>query len=704
MRKTEFWILAAILLLGGFLRVFHLDTMFFNGDEPLHQVRISYQPLRYVLANNNGPLFSLLSHVLLPLGRLEVMARLVSVVSGFLIIILTFFLGQLMFSRSTGLMAALFVACSHLLVFFAQNSRTYALLTLLFLLSFYCLYRAVRDGAAGYWALYGLALTLFLYNHTIAFSLLPAYALFAGFAWLDGRRRASPAGSTISLSHPVRYFLLWTGAAVGLAVLLYLPCAWMRDMFFGSLERGLSRPSDGLTLTAGEIRNILQIQISPTSTIIFILTLAFFAVGLAARLKADRQQVVLILSAVIFPWLVFVLGKPRANDVYSLYRYLQFLLPLIFLLAARGIESLGSWLRALAARLELRRPGLAGGVAAVALAGVLAGGYFSNLGGYYFSDYWRQGSYRFDRDVVAFLEKQADRDALVVVDAYPTAAVTLMLNPLARVMRPQDAEVAAREAYIRPSGASQVMIYVLEWPYFIDYVASRKVELWAIAPKHPETSDVLRSASASVAGVEVTDLSRTTVLHFKEDGRPVAERMASLADILLAAPGDAVLRRQRLILAAKAFFMTRDVRDGVRCLRDFEAVPVDAKTEADNGGTRLERFLGHLLGFSPQGLRQIYERRALGEVQTLALSLGNNLTDAGRLADAALAYDEVLRIGPDLDSRVLDLLVVLGDRFEKTGDPAGALKAWETAARLDPRRQDIQARIARVRPKEPTRR
>jgi cytochrome c-type biogenesis protein CcmH/NrfG len=88
----------------------------------------------------------------------------------------------------------------------------------------------------------------------------------------------------------------------------------------------------------------------------------------------------------------------------------------------------------------------------------------------------------------------------------------------------------------------------------------------------------------------------------------------------------------------------------------------------------------------------------------LVLRLGNNLVEAGRLPDAATAYDEVLRIGPDFDSRVLEPLVALGDRFEKTGSEAGALKAWEAAARLDPRRPDIQARLARLRSKEPPRR
>jgi len=706
-RKRAIWILAAILLVGSMLRIFHLGTIFFSADEPLHQVRISYQPISFVLTYNNGPLFTLLTHFLLPLGKLEIMARLVSFISGVLIILMTFLIGKDLFSRRVGLMAALFAACSHLLVFFAQNSRTYALLTFLFLLAFYLLQRAVRTGAARLWALYALTLALFLYSHTIALLMLPVFALFAGVEGLDGRRRKAPALPPVSESvpaHPFRHFLLWTAAGSGLAVLLYLPCAWMRNMFFGSFQRGLSRPADALPLTIKSILDILKVQISPISAALLGLTFALALLGLATRPKSGGLSAALLAAAVAFPWLVFVRGKPRANDVYSLYRYLQFLLPLIFLLAARGIESIARGAASLAARLKVRRSPLAGGIAMAALAAVLAGGYFANLRDYYFTDYWRQGSHAIAGDVAAYLEEHADRDALLLVDAYPTASLTLMLNPLAKDLRPEEIEIAAREDYVRPLGARRVMMYVLEWPFFLDGAASRNIELWALTPKDPAGSAALRSAAANVPGLDVADLSRTTVLHFKEDGRPVAEKMASLADILVAAPGDSVLRRQRWLLAAKAYFMTRDVRDGIRCLRAYEAVDVDAAAESANAGSGPERLLGRLLAFSPRQVRSIVERRALSEIQALVLRLGSNLAEDGRLSDAAMAYDEILRIGQDFDARILDPLIALGDRFEKAGDAAGAVKAWEAAARLDPRRADIQARFARLRAKEPIRR
>jgi tetratricopeptide (TPR) repeat protein len=700
MRRKELLLLAAVLLLGGFLRIFHLGTMFFNGDEPMHQIRISYQPLAYVFRNNNGPLFSILVHFLLPLGSLEIMARLVPFLTGVLAIVATFFLGRALFSKAVGLTAAFLAACSHLLIFYSQNSRTYAPLTFLFLLSFYYLYKAVRDGDARSWGFYGLTLCLCLYNHTIAFLILPSYAVYVGYVWLDSKIRSKAGGREPLRPRTVRRFIAWTVAAVGLAALFYLPCAWMLDMFLGSFRRGLSRPQDYVALTLQEIGNILKVEISPKITGIFVLTLILFAVGLLTRLKAKRRESLLVAATVGFPWLVFYLGKPRANDVFSLYRYLQFLLPLIFIMAARGIDFISSGAAALAARAKGRGRSVVRTLVQITLAVVLAAGYVMNLSGYYYSDYWRQGSYRFDREVKAIFEERADRDALLYIDAYPVSSLLLMMNPLAKDQRAEETEIAARENYVRPPGARQVMVLVQDWTYFLNFVASRKIEMWALTPRTPEKTESLRAASANDGRLEVFDLVKFTLLHFKKDDRSVAEKMAALADILASWPdGDSILRRQRRLFAAKAYVMTRDVRDAIREVKTFEDISVNTSAEAANGGSGTERILGDLLGFNAAKLREIYERRGLAEVQTLFLMLGNNLVDAGLLPDAALAYEEVVHLGHDLDDQVLERLVSLGDRLEQSGKPDQALKVWDTASRLDPKRQDISSRISRIRAK-----
>ena len=697
-RRKDFWILAAIFVWAVVLRLNHLGTIFFNGDEPLFQVRISYQPLGYVLRYNSGPLFSILVHFLLPLGRLEVMARLVSFFAGVLSVLVTYLLGKKMASRTTGWVAALFVASGHLLIFYSQNSRPYALLTLLSLLSTYFLYKAACDGSLRDWILYGISLVFYFYSHTTAFLSLPAFVLFIGVVWLEQRKRKTVEGSAVSRPRTIRNFLIATAAAAAVTAVLYIPCAYVTDMLFGTLRRGLSASADTVTLSLREIRNILQLEISPLNTAIFALTMGFFIVGLFARLKTFRRESVLLLGAIALPWSAFLLGKPRTPDVTALYRFLQHLLPLIFIATARGIEFLASAMGALVARTRPRlRSVMAGGLCAV-VAVVLAGGYFSNMSGYYYTDYWREGAFAFDADVKAYLKQHARRDAILFVDAYPVSSTLLTMNPLAQDVGPDEIINEIREDYVRPPGRGDLIIHTLTWGRFYWTAAAARIELWAVTPKTSEKTFAWRSLARTRTDLEITDLGKSTLVHFKKDAATISEKMAALADMLVAAPeGDAIARRQRLLFAARMYFMTRDIRDGIRVLREFEAVAVDGKTEAANGGAWLDRGLGRLLGFRPRTIRNIFEGRGLEEIQSLLFATGNNLSDAGRLSEAVLAFEEVLRISGSYNSQAVKSLVALGDRLEKTGDLDQALKAWKMAAKLDRTRKDIADRIAKVR-------
>ena len=694
-RWRTFAVIGVILILGISLRLYHVDTIFFNGDEPIHQIRISYQPLPFVLANNNGgTLFSILVHFLLSLGPLELMSRLVSVVSGILALIMTYVLGKAMYSSAEGLIAALFMAFSHLHIFYSQNSRSYALLTLFLLLSLFTFLRAAREGKTRDWILYALFTLLSLYTQIIAAPILPATALAAVFVALEARRRriksAAPRADPI-----LKKYAVWTGCSLVLAVLLYWPCSWVRGIFLGTLERGFKRPADAVRLSLISISDILRFQISPTHSWLYGLTAIFVVFGLVFRFRAGRFPSILSFSFVVFTWLFFAASHPRPTVFHSLYRYTMFSLPLIFILAARGIHGLGWNAASLLFRPRGRRI-FAAGVIMSALAVVMASGFFSDLKSYVYVDYWRQGSFRFDREVKKYLSEHARRDAVVYIDIYPYSSLVLMLNPLARDMSPETIAAVVREDYVRPSESREAMIHVLGWYFFEEFVASRKAELWAVIPKESESTEALRRGLNQIRDVALVDLERFTLIHFQKNEQSIADKMALLADVLLAAPApDPLRRRQRSLLAAKAYFMTREAADGISALSAFNGIPVSPADDARHSGSLSERFLGNMLHLSPQNLRSIYEKRALLEIQHLAFLHANNLLSAGRLDDAAKTYEAVLRIGNDYDSRVCDRLITLGDKFERRGEAPPALRAWETAARLDPKRKDIAARLAK---------
>lgn len=702
MKKKELWLLALILLVGGCIRLFHIDTMFLNSDEPIHQVRISYQPLAFVLRYNNGPLFSILAHFLLPMGPLELMIRAVPFASGMLTIVLSFLLGRALFSKAAGMIAALLTACSHLLIFYSQNGRTYALTTALFLAAVLFLVRAAGSGRRRPWILYALALCLCLYTHTVALLTVPPFALFAAFVWWEQSRKNRAAAPEPDGRKTAARFLLWTGSALATAVLLYLPCAWMIDMFKGSMLRGIegSRAA-GLTLRAAF--EILQVEISPLNQAVFILTLVLAAAGCLGRSGSHRRGVLLIGASVVFPWLVFLLGNPRENDVTSLYRYLQHLLPLIFILAARGIVHLASGSEALVRRFHPRRRGRAVPAAvSVVLSAALGAGFLSNLGGYQYTEFWRQGSYRFDAETRAVLQERVDRDALLYIDSFPVATQLVLMNPLSKDQPFETNENAAREDFVRSLPSAPVMIMAIDWAYFRDYVASRKIELWAVTPTAREKTESLREAAAASDGFEFFERPKFTLLHFKKDVRSLAEKMADLADQMVSWPdGDSILRRQRRLFAAQSYLLSRPAAEARRMMGAFGDAAVSDREDAANGGSAAERLIGRLLGIGPKEFRELVEGRALSEIYGLLLAYGSNMTDAGNLPEALLAFEMFADSGAPNKDRGIEPLIALGDRFEKSGRTAEALRAWETALRLSPGREDLAARIARVRGKVP---
>lgn len=213
------------------------------------------------------------------------------------------------------------------------------------------------------------------------------------------------------------------------------------------------------------------------------------------------------------------------------------------------------------------------------------------------------------------------------------------------------------------------MMYRLGWSYFEAGVASRKIELWAVTPRDPNIVRLPRLAISKADNVEIFDIKKNTVLHFKKNEDSLAQHMTVLADVLIALPSqNPVLLRQRHLFAAKAFFMTREVIDGCRELEAFEKILADVPDNPKESRGSVNSFLGGIWGLDLRKLRTIYEQRSLLEIQHLVYVYGNNLLAADRYDDAVRAYVQVLKLGKDYDSRVLDKFARLAGLYEKAGD------------------------------------
>jgi 4-amino-4-deoxy-L-arabinose transferase-like glycosyltransferase len=136
------------------------------------------------------PLFYLLLHLWLPLTGSDLLLRLPSALAGALVIPVACALGRGLVNQPVGLLAGLLVALSPVQVWFSQEARPYALLTLLFGLVLLALLRLqARPGwpaAAGY----GLAAAAALYTHYSALLLFGGLTLAAGLLSVSTAARA----------------------------------------------------------------------------------------------------------------------------------------------------------------------------------------------------------------------------------------------------------------------------------------------------------------------------------------------------------------------------------------------------------------------------------------------------------------------------------------------------------------------------------
>ena len=88
------------------------------------------------------------------LGDGELAVRLPSIIAGTLVIPALYLLGHELYDRRTGLVAAAFGAASPLLIWYAQEARMYAFVTLFGLLALWTQLRAIRKPTM--WALGGV--------------------------------------------------------------------------------------------------------------------------------------------------------------------------------------------------------------------------------------------------------------------------------------------------------------------------------------------------------------------------------------------------------------------------------------------------------------------------------------------------------------------------------------------------------------------
>ncbi|WP_343346878.1 glycosyltransferase family 39 protein [Sphingomicrobium sp. XHP0239] len=295
--------LAMIVVVGGVLRLVPAPDAPLWGDEALSLV-IAHFPATDLLfqpVDPSGGLYYLVQKAWLPFGTDPVVVRLPSILFGTLTIVAAFALGAAARDARTGLWCAAFFAVSPMLVVYAKEARTYALM--LFLLTTAAaltVHGFARQKDDGRWLVAALVTgVLALYAHPTAWLVIAPLALF-GFALRTRCRRGSllqntafGAGAFILSLPELRRLLLMRETE---------QFSWLRQANPIEIASYLMEIAFGWRASA----DLLAFNLC-----LFIISVGAFAYLLVrreARGRSDITNYVLLTFLLIYPLLLYVVG------------------------------------------------------------------------------------------------------------------------------------------------------------------------------------------------------------------------------------------------------------------------------------------------------------------------------------------------------------------------------------------------------------
>ena len=400
------WTLAAILLIGTAVRLVYIDRPIRN-DEAIHALELANRSFVVIVSAyydpNNQILHTILSRICYLIFGFNVWSfRIPALLSGLVLMPLTYVFANRFYGRRAALTATAFAASSVLLIAFSTMARGYVLMIVFFLCALLAAARARRTGDPVAW--FALALCGAFGVWTIP---LMAYALGIIYGWLvisllmgdiEGDRRA----------FFFRIVLSGLGAVL-IATVLFSPSIVALDPL--AAIRANTAYKAGLARTPDKIRPLLWLWGRWHDGVpmpLELLGVAGLLLSIVMHGKIARDRVPLILPAAL--WLVPIyVAQPFAPP----HRFYLFLLPVYYAFAGAGL----AWV---VERIEGRftslrgaaTPVFAGLLFASILAGVLAHHAVSTN-----PDGWRQEN---SEETIAFLAEEGRPGDVVLCSFGPT--------------------------------------------------------------------------------------------------------------------------------------------------------------------------------------------------------------------------------------------------------------------------------------------
>jgi mannosyltransferase len=308
-------IVSFLIIIGTFLRLYHLDFNSFWLDEAATHVFTQqsigeYWQLLSSLGEVHPPLFYLVEKIILPFGTSEFLYRLFPAIFGILTIPLFYIIGKKMFGSPVGIIMAALITFSPFHIQYSQDARMYTMLLFITAIALIFYLEAIKSNNLKYWLLFGLASALAIWTHFMAFIIIGTLIIYYIFYLV--KEKKSPKNLIFSI--------------VVIGVLLSPLIFIIKGVFFNRIG---SAPTWGYTGDLFIVKSI--IVLFSNNPISFFFFAILFCLGTVWLFFELREKFYFIFTIVTISLVTgFFLSYKMPIDP----RYFIFLLPFLYAIIA----------------------------------------------------------------------------------------------------------------------------------------------------------------------------------------------------------------------------------------------------------------------------------------------------------------------------------------------------------------------------------
>lgn len=336
-------LLIIIVCLAAFLRIYDLGKQSIWLDEAAAFNRANKTPVElfYDQANeSNPPVYDILLHYFLKMAhqKNEFNLRLFSAISGVTAVFFAFWVGRIFFNSRVGLWFSLMLSFSPYHIYYSQDAKMYALLSLFVLASLFFHYLTIISKKAIYPVLYICATILVVYTHSYGIFLLTGQCVAALFFYKSIKNRFKLLIMSM--------LLIFISVVPRLCIMAYqFGNDWNPHIRPISLENVIKVFAQfsflgwGISITP----NVKLALLAGLPVCLYLLYLAFFGNGGTRRGCArvlvfdDRRKAFFLMICLCCP-IVIVILISLFKPIYVTGRYDMIVYPIFVLLLSAGLD------------------------------------------------------------------------------------------------------------------------------------------------------------------------------------------------------------------------------------------------------------------------------------------------------------------------------------------------------------------------------